>query len=64
MTAYQEVCPNCHGKGTVVKDGPHELEYDSHYPCWRCTTDRTALKGTGWVPVAHEAAALRQEEPS
>lgn len=44
---YEERCPRCQGKGTVVKYGPHRDEYDSHYPCPRCTTDRTALKVTG-----------------
>jgi transposase-like protein len=51
---YQERCPRCRGKGTIVKDGPHRDEYDSHHPCPRCTSDRTALRGTGWVAVAHE----------
>lgn len=50
----EERCPRCQGKGTIVKDGPHDDEYDSQYPCPRCTTDRTALKGTGWIPVAVE----------
>jgi hypothetical protein len=50
----QERCPRCKGKGTIVRDGPSEWEYDNMFPCPRCTTDRTALKGTGWVPVAHE----------
>jgi transposase-like protein len=43
------ICPRCNGKGTIVKDGPHDDEYDSHYPCPRCTTDRIALKGTGVI---------------
>jgi transposase-like protein len=52
MTIYEERCPRCGGKGTVVKYGPHDDEYDSRYPCPRCTKDRTALKGTGWVVMA------------
>ena len=47
MTA--QICPTCRGKGTVVKNGPSEWEYDNQYPCPTCTTDRTALKGTGYV---------------
>ena len=60
MTGRLNVCPTCHGKGTVVKDGPHELEYDSHYPCPACTTDRTALRGTGVVPVGANAQATNR----
>jgi DnaJ-class molecular chaperone len=59
MTLYQERCPTCQGKGTIVKDGSSEWEYDSHYPCPRCTTDHTADRGTGWVSVAHEPNAER-----
>jgi DnaJ-class molecular chaperone len=59
-TAYQERCPRCQGKGTIVRDGPSEHEYDSHFPCPRCTVDRTAPKGTGCIPVENEAAAMAQ----
>lgn len=44
-------CPRCKGKGTVVKNGPSEHEYDSAAPCPLCTIDRTALKGPGTVEV-------------
>lgn len=49
-----ERCPRCKGRGTIVKNGPHDDEYDSAFPCPRCTTNRTALGGSGWVPVASE----------
>lgn len=45
-----QACPRCGGKGTVEWIGG-EWEYDSHYPCPTCTTDRTAAKGTGRVPA-------------
>jgi hypothetical protein len=45
-------CRRCAGRGTVVRNGPSEYEYDSHYPCSSCTTDRTALRGTGEAPLS------------
>ena len=47
LSALGDTCPRCKGKGTVIKDGPSEYEYDNQWPCPECTTDRTALKGTG-----------------
>ncbi len=45
-----EPCAQCHGVGTIEKNGPHDLEFDSHFPCPTCTNDPRASKGTGVKP--------------
>jgi Fe2+ or Zn2+ uptake regulation protein len=47
-----EWCQRCKGEGTIVKDGPHNDEYDNQFPCPDCTMDRTALRGTGRARTA------------
>lgn len=54
---YTVDCPKCGGRGTVVKNGPHDDEYDSHFPCSDChETSRRFL----W----HEPSGHPSDEPT